>query len=720
MPLDLPAWALEDLKKSGLTEATIHKAGIRAVRDAEDLKRLLGFERYNGNPILKATEAYLIPYPLATEPFGRIRLREPLNGAKYLSPASNHVRDTVHLYFPPNQPVEWLKSPKKPLVIVEGEKKALCLAQYAEELEFAVLGLGGVSMWAKAPEWKGVHLIGRRVFLAFDAPDRRENAMVRQEELALAGFLSLIGAHVLVLDWGEDPRKKGIDDLLVSVADPKQEICNLLEKASEVWAFYRELASPQELIHALVDLLRRISKRPERLKVILPAVAQGFNVPLPELKEAISKLWHAKTKEDRERQHKQKEIELLEQNLLIPTWPEPEPTCFYGLAGDFVKAVSDYTEASPVALLLTFLARWGCELGLRFYFPINKTRHFPRLFVLLCGPTGKGRKGTSLRLVREFFPLPDFSATEVSGFLLSGEAASDLFELQEETPPEGNRIFLIIEEFGSLLEISNRKGNFLSGVLRCLWDSEHFKTLGRKKKTEIHQAHLVTLGHTTISDLRDKVRSTDLCNGFLNRFIIALVRRSKLLPFPPPIPEEVETEIKEALLARFSELRNKAPQPFRFSRRAEDFWREVYPELSLERGGLAGEATNRAEAHVLRLSMCLATLDGSLVIDLQHVESALSIWRYCQKSVELIWRLPRKGEHVVSRILTFLKEKKMARLSEIHDMLGRHVKGEDLNKALQRLGELGLIREEKDKTGGRPARIIKYIGPDEGTYRGEI
>ena len=43
--------------------------------------------------------------------------------------------------------------------------------------------------------------------------------------------------------------------------------------------------------------------------------------------------------------------------------------------------------------------------------------------------------------------------------------------------------------------------------------------------------HISIVGHITIEELRARITRTDMANGFANRFLFAVVKRSKKLPF---------------------------------------------------------------------------------------------------------------------------------------------------------------------------------------------
>lgn len=147
------------------------------------------------------------------------RLKEDGKPIKYEQPvgASNRA------FFPTGRTIAALADPSQPLIVVEGEKKALKAAQEG----FPCIGLGGVTCWvndgAILPELAAVAWRGREVFIVFDAPDTTTNKDVMREERKLAQALAQRGAVVKVVRLppgppGADgkPGKVGLDDFLVA------------------------------------------------------------------------------------------------------------------------------------------------------------------------------------------------------------------------------------------------------------------------------------------------------------------------------------------------------------------------------------------------------------------------------------------------------------------------------------------------------------------------
>lgn len=200
---------LEDLQGSGLTDAEIKDAGLYCA-DSEGVEKILGF---------KVGPALVFPYPSlnGNPPFSRVKPDTPpiYNGkpAKYLSPKNSVNR----LYIPASLSMMARQNVKVPIVITEGEKKAIAAAKH----EIICIGVAGVTAWKDRngviKDFDYLYLKNRRVFICFDS-DASVNPNVKAAELALAKELRRKGAVVeaIRIPPGEDGKKQGLDDYLLT------------------------------------------------------------------------------------------------------------------------------------------------------------------------------------------------------------------------------------------------------------------------------------------------------------------------------------------------------------------------------------------------------------------------------------------------------------------------------------------------------------------------
>jgi hypothetical protein len=119
---------------------------------------------------------------------------------------------------------------------------------------------------------------------------------------------------------------------------------------------------------------------------------------------------------------------------------------------------------------------------------------------------------------------------------------------------------------------------------------------------------------------------------------------------------------------------------------------------------------NRAEAHVLRLSVLHAILDRSRVITLAHHRAALGFVQYCEASVASIFG-DALGDPLADRILEALRRRGPMERAEItRVLLGRNVAATRITRALQVLLEAGKVTvETRAGTGGRSAEVWRAI-----------
>src|SRR5262249_47333159 len=138
-------------------------------------------------------------------------------------------------------------------------------------------------------------------------------------------------------------------------------------------------------------------------------------------------------------------------------------------------------------------------------------------------------------------------------------------------------------------------------------------------------------------ELLRHLREGEAANGYANRFLWALVRRSKYLPDGGALRQEdfmnLVVEVHEVVTWAHG------LGDFRLGRdaRARELWHGVYPNLSDGKPGMLGGVTGRAEAQALRLSVLYALLDRSELICEEHLRAALAVWSYCADSAAIVF-----------------------------------------------------------------------------------
>lgn len=395
----------------------------------------------------------------------------------------------------------------------------------------------------------------------------------------------------------------------------------------------------------------------------------------------------------------------------MTSWPPaPADAAFHGPAGEFVLRTEPHTEAHPMALLAQFLVAFGTVCGRGAHYAIEADRHYPNEFCVLVGPSAKGRKGSSWGHVRRI--LTEADPGFVQGCLASGLSSGEGLIAQVRDPvdeadsdaPADKRRLVLEQEFAQVLKVLSREGNTLSPIVRQAWDGDALQTMVRNNPLRASAAHIGIVGHITKDELLRYLAATELANGFLNRFLLIAVDRSKLLPFGSALDREHLAEIRDALrlALRFAAAHRELP----LDRAARERWIAIYADLSAGQAGLAGAATARAEAHVVRLALIYALLDHSDTIGLEHLEAGLAVWRYSAASAAWIFG-DSLGDPTADEIWAAAKERSAGvTRTEVSDMFSRNKKRREIERALGVLEDAGRLRREtRQPERGRPAEV---------------
>ena len=141
-------------------------------------------------------------------------------------------------------------------------------------------------------------------------------------------------------------------------------------------------------------------------------------------------------------------------------------------------------------------------------------------------------------------------------------------------------------------------------------------TLTRNNALAATGAHISIVGHITDDELRTRLTRTDAANGFANRFLFAVIKRSKLLPFGGGLADHDLLHLGERLKIAIDRAKNIGR--VQMTPAARKLWENVYAALSEGQPGLVGAVTARAEAQTVRLALLYALLDSKDEIDELH------------------------------------------------------------------------------------------------------
>lgn len=251
-PGEIGEWGRKDLKRSGISIEAAAEFGVVGMSEAEALAEVLRRDPQWVRDQKFGRGLTFTYFDKEGRASGYVRFKpehprkdEEQKPIKYEAP----LGIPPQVYYPPAARNAFLSDSRQPIVVVEGEKKAICGLVHG----INCLGIGGVWSWQKKRDRKEDgkatstrHLIDglkdiawndREVYIVFDS-DIVENVGVQQAERELARALSKQGAKVRAvrLPAGAKGVKTGLDDFLLSHSVPdfwRLPIIDPLEPAPE-------------------------------------------------------------------------------------------------------------------------------------------------------------------------------------------------------------------------------------------------------------------------------------------------------------------------------------------------------------------------------------------------------------------------------------------------------------------------------------------------------
>jgi len=403
---------------------------------------------------------------------------------------------------------------------------------------------------------------------------------------------------------------------------------------------------------------------------------------------------------------------------LIPEAPlKLGEAAYHGFVGEFIRAVSPYTEATDAALLGHLLPAVGSIIGPGPYV-WGGDEQPARVNTVLPGPTSTGRKGTAKAINKKLLRAVDakFCDEQCVGGMSSGEGVIQKVSDRHSKDKDGNeqiemvekRLLVVEPEFSRVLLQSQRLGNILSQVLRESYDSGNLNVLTRNPLSAIN-AHICIVGHITVEELRKRLTETEMANGFANRFLWLYTESEKELPDAKPLPI--------LLISRFAQRLSKiiifSQKQLRIEKdeQATELFNSVYGHLRSAKPGLQGSMLARGESIVLRVALIYALLDESKIIRREHIEAALAVWEYNVQTVKLIFGDSEVGDSLQEHLYKLLAAGPLT-ATEFHSHTNKSAT--EIKAALTYLESIGRVQQVKvsHKGAGRPAVQWQRVATD--------
>ena len=347
-----------------------------------------------------------------------------------------------------------------------------------------------------------------------------------------------------------------------------------------------------------------------------------------------------------------------------PAFPAPmAEAAFHGIAGRAVRIISPHTEAAPEALLLRLLSAVGCVAGRGPHFTVGGTRHPALIYPVFVGPTKTGCKGQSYNDVMRLLSLafPDFAKGNIGSGLSTGQGLAHAVrdplrgkptskaERDESAESEDGmclldagvadkRLLVYEAELVDMLAAGGRESNNLTGAIRLCWDGRTLRQMVRKDPYTATDPHVTIQADVTPEELVGRLAKGDRTNGFANRFIYVASRRARSLSRGGSLTldalEDVAGQLAEALapFAIDEETGHTPDKRYGFTPAAGRQWDAMYESMNDDPGPPLGPLLARRVPQTRRIAMIYALLDGAGDIDVEHLDAAVAVWDYCERS----------------------------------------------------------------------------------------
>lgn len=409
------------------------------------------------------------------------------------------------------------------------------------------------------------------------------------------------------------------------------------------------------------------------------------------------------------------------ENAARPPAPVFDIRNCYGPLGDYVRLWAPHTEAAPVAIYASALAALGALIGRGPTWRFGNTAHHARLFVLLIGPSGSGRKGTAMALgVRDLLYAVDdaFAKKRVASGLSSAEgliaevrdASPDQMvngHLKQGDPGVDDKRLLVVEgEMGGALQAMMREGNRLSAITRDLWDGSDVRSMVKQNPQTATNPHVCIAGCITSVELRKLLSGVSLGNGLANRLLPIWTTRARSQPEDSAPDPAALARVIRLISSRVDTARSVGNG--HWTADAAALWAAEYDTLTTpeDSSDTVRALLERGAPYVRRIAFVLALLDGTGTVDVCHLESALALWQYVADTWRTVYHDGSMRSSLAEKLRVALNDAGPNGLtrSQIRADVVRSgdVSADRIAAALQELAGSGLaIRSSDSGTGGR-------------------
>lgn len=429
------------------------------------------------------------------------------------------------------------------------------------------------------------------------------------------------------------------------------------------------------------------------------------------------------------------DVPLVEEIAPAPNRPMPDEWFYHGIFDEFRKHLAQYSEADPIAHVITLYSIIGGMLGREFTVGGKPTYFWP----VTVGDASIGRKGTAKDDVLACFEgladktlLPRFSSSIVSESGLIHEVRD---KTDKDAGEEDKRLWVDIAEFGKVLSIMKNPLFSVQDALCNVWDGKDQQVSTAKGIRKATRPAVSIYGNITGAMFARHFDPDALSGGILTRFMFFFVDRARYYR-GLVIPDEFyqECRAKGLMIAeRVDNMRSKVGKnsgntvAIQFDEHVERWWKNKGHEfLTTDQPDYSGFMrlfSARRENNFRRIAGIIALAHGTDTVTMDYVRPALSAVNYSMNSLRFMEQefgiapVPVAARSTLTpkgrKLLCYLDGKhaegfEWVSKDEIYSKcFGHHLPRPELAALIESMKPF--IEVQEDKTTKRPKMLLRRL-----------
>jgi hypothetical protein len=341
---------------------------------------------------------------------------------------------------------------------------------------------------------------------------------------------------------------------------------------------------------------------------------------------------------------------------VMPAFPED---AWQGLFAAYRDLVAETTEACDAFHYGTFCQIIGCTLSRRLHI-YHATKLYPNFYITLIGKSGLTRKDTCMSRARDLLDRLHESQSEQPPFRLVRGIRSYEGLLDELQGEKKTRLIQVGELLSLLAKARQESLSNIIPQLTELYDCpDQVNPPVHQNVITCREPFISILAGTTLSWLQRALTEKDIYGGFANRWMYFC----GVPKDPKPNPPRMDRGKRDRLLNDINAVRlwaeNVEDSEILISQEANDIFEKYYESYyrRCQNEGIIPTLIVRVQDFIWKLALLYAAMDLSCDILPRHLEPAIAVGDYLEKSTTEVFRsfAYTRGRESEAKVFDYIK-----------------------------------------------------------------